>query len=283
MRLSEVYSSREVSGHKPEMSQEEVPSQPKECREHAQTLVEKVHERAKGQIIEKYGKYMPDESKERIKEGVSSIEATEYDITDDSIGWFRYNNGKSQISISILDEDQIERTTQHETNHFASYNKEITNQLYGEETGIEVRKKSGIHELRYKENHDGDIIEYRDINRGFNEGITQMFTVDQLSDLDPIKGEMAYQQNGYKSATELAGQLKEILGTDIIAKAYYGGEVDGLRARIDKLAGIGSFDRLSKNMDRVTYSRDYVDRWEAMSEAQNILADMYESVLEERA
>lgn len=241
----------------------------------AQKYVEEVYERSLQQIVEMNDTYLPMESKERIYDGIDSIEAVKYDPSNVTIGSFTYHNGLCCIEICNINKEQMERTIQHETNHFVSYNKELQNPV---EEGIKFHKISGIHKSEFLTDEKGRIIEFKDEHRGFNEGITQMYTNRQLEMLEKKKGENALRQNGYQMATELSVQLERIVGEEMVAKAYYGGNMSGLENRINELAGVGAFERLSKDMDKVTYSRDFVARIEAMRDAQELLADISEGV-----
>ena len=58
-------------------------------------------------------------------------------------------------------------------------------------------------------------------------------------------------------------------------EAYYGGNLQGLEAKVDALAGEKGYESLRDCLDR-TLSKDYAERVEAMKDAQAILAKMYE-------
>lgn len=242
--------------------------------ENAQELAENAHKTSASQILELNGQYLTQEGKERLERGVDVIRAVPYRNGAENIGSFSYHDGKSEINICAIDVGQIERTTQHETNHFASYNMEsIENPELSKK---HVNKRSGIHCLEYTEDSKKRIIEFVDQNRGFNEGITQMYTNRQLELQESGKGLEAARQNGYMFATELSEQVEQIIGVETVAQAYYGGKMEMLKKRIDVLGGNGTFERLSKDMDKVTYSRDFTERFWAMRDAQEILAMMSE-------
>lgn len=244
--------------------------------EKAQQSVEFYHNRSKEQILELHGAYISDESYERIENGVDYIEAVRYNPDETCIGSFYYHNGETHISVCNIDPEQLESTTQHETNHFMSFN--IERQELVDDTSMDRKyyKKSGIHESEYIVDQKNHIKEVKDLNRGFNEGITQMYTNRQLGEIAQYKGELAARQNGYQFATELSEQVEDILGKDFIAKAYYGGELGQLKEEINRLGGKGSFERLSKDMDKAVFSSDYVTRLEAMKDAQELMAAMSE-------
>lgn len=242
--------------------------------EQAQQNVESFHKQSVDQIMEMNGKYIPESSKERINNGVDSIKAIEKDSDGKNKSHFSFSKGKSSIEVVNGDKTQMERSTKHETNHFTSFNREI---IVPGNKGYTVHKTSGVRQASwFHVNHTGENIPISANNRGMNEGITTMYTNEQLAAMDPEKGKTAAQQGIYPHATELSLQLQEIVGKDAVAQAYYGGDIKGLEAKVDALAGEKGFENLSKCMEKVTYTKDPAERVSAMKEAQDILAKMNE-------
>lgn len=93
--------------------------------EQAQISVEHFHNQSIAQILDMNGKYISEADRGRIEDGVNNIKAVEHNPNSGRSGAFRTMNGKSSIEVSALSKDQMERTTKHETNHFASKNREI--------------------------------------------------------------------------------------------------------------------------------------------------------------
>ena len=238
----------------------------------AEVVAKETYNRAISQVIEMHGDYLPTESVDRIQQGVESLDVINPIEDSVNIGSFSYHGGRSYIVVCAIDERQVERTTQHEVNHFASFNREEVISYDAEGDLTHIKKVSGIHNMEYWENPKGEITSFKDLNRGFNEGITQLYTIRQLENIDPEKGIEAARQNGYLFATELAEQVEEVVGKEVMQKAYYGGDFAALKNRLESAGGVGSFDRLSRCMDTVTYSRDYSERIWAMKEAHEILA-----------
>lgn len=244
--------------------------------EKGEVIAGETYNRAVEQVMELHGDDMPPESIERLERGVESLDVIDPRKDSVNIGSFSYHNGESRIIVCAIDESQVERTTQHEVNHFASFNKEEVLVDTPELDEKHTLKVSGIHNLEYWENSDGEITRFRDLNRGFNEGITQLYTIRQLEKIDPQKSVEASRQNGYMFATELAEQVENTVGPEVIRRAYYGGDLTSLEQKLDFLGGDGTFERLSKCMDKVTYSRDYTERIWSMREAHEILASIME-------
>jgi hypothetical protein len=241
-------------------------------------IAKETYNRAINQVIEMYGDYLPPESVDRIQHGVESLDVINPCKDSVNIGSFSYHAGQSRITVCAIDERQVERTTQHEVNHFASFNREEVISDEAKYNENHISKVSGIHNMEYWENSNGEITSFRDLNRGFNEGITQLYTIRQLEKLDPEKAIEASRQNGYMFATELTEQVEEVVGADVMFKAYYGGDLAALKGKLESAGGVGSFERLSKCMDTVTYSRDYAERIFAMREAHEILASAMEEI-----
>lgn len=241
--------------------------------EQAQQSVENYHQQSLGQIMEMNSQFIPDSQKERIGNGVQDIKAVEYNPESRVTGSFAFHNNQNSIRVSNINETQMERTTKHETNHFASFNREI---IVPGEKGYTVYKTSGVRQASYFHPTQGQEVPLSSKNRGLNEGITTMYTNQQLEAIDPAKAAEAARQNGYAHATEISQELESIVGKESIAQAYYGGNIAGLEAQVNELGGEKAFENLSRCMDTVTYSKDYAERMSAMREAQDILATMSE-------
>lgn len=241
----------------------------------AQEIGEEFYRNSVEHIYRDEHKYMPPETIERLKKGPDSLKIKPY-VEDSGILGGHYNHaGYSEINVYNVSNEQMERTMYHEVNHFASFNKEIP---IDRGTGRECLSKiSGVRTTEVYLSEDGEIggiID--DSHRGMNEGITQMFTYRHLGEVSPEKELDARREDCYGNATVLCEALRDAVGEEVIKKAYYSGDIQGLRDVIDRHAGPNSFERLSKDMDRATYNDDYAVRIEAMRDAQSILADVWE-------
>lgn len=223
-------------------------------------------------IMAREKNYFNENTFKRIEQGIDSVQILPYQDREGILGSYSYHNGESRIRVFGKSFDQIERTIRHETNHFLSYNEEIK----GENSSHELIKACGVRRTKLFLDEERGIERIsEDENRGMNEGITTMFTNAQLASLDYEKGICASRENGYKSTTELCTSMCGILGEEIVKKAYYGGNLELLRDEVNRKAGANVFEVLSKDMDKVTYSKDREERIEAMHEAQDILAEMW--------
>lgn len=244
--------------------------------EEAQREIEAFHDQSIMQVLEENGKYMSEADRARVANGVDGIKAVEFDPMTGKTGSHRMENGKSYVEVAVIDKQQMERSTKHEINHFASTHSEIYIPVperngYYVITTVGTRTSSCFHS-----NETGLNSEFSTFGRGLNEGLTTMYTNQQLYELSPEKGEAAVREGIYSHSVELCGQLEMILGKDTLKEAYYGGNIGDLRDQVDALAGEKSFERLNDCFDRAI-SKDYAERVEAMKEAQSILATMYEN------
>lgn len=241
--------------------------------EQAQKSVETFHTQSITQILENNGKYMSEADRARVAEGATSVKAVDYN--GGPTGRYGFSNGKSSIEVSAVNPTQIERSTKHETNHFASKNMEIIVPEPGKH-GYTVYNTVGTRQSSYfHSTKTGENFNYSEKGRGLNEGLTTLYTNQQLTELSAEKGKAAEQQAIYSHATELCAQLESIVGKDALKEAYYGGNLQGLEAKVDALAGEKGYESLRDCLDR-TLSKDYAERVEAMKDAQAILAKMYE-------
>lgn len=249
------------------------PSEGTGVTETPQQQVENFHQQSLAQILELHGHRIPESQRERIAAGVQDLQVVEYDPRTQVTGSFRYHNGQSSIRVSNYSEAQMERTTKHETNHFASFNREL---VVPDEKGHTVHRTSGVRQHSYFHSKEGIEVTLANKNRAMNEGITTLYTTQQLEAIDPAKGAEAARSTGYIHAMELTQEMEAIVGKDVMADAYYGGNLGALESRVDQLGGEKAFENLSRCMDTVTYTEDPAERAAAMREAQDILATMSE-------
>lgn len=248
---------------------------PETLERHAQISVEHYHNESIAQILDMNGKYINEADRARIENGADSIKAVEHNPNSGHSGLFRSTNGKSSIEVSAINNAQMERTTKHETNHFASKNREIIVPM-PDKGGYQVYQTVGMrHTSWFHNTRTGENSGYETSGRGLNEGMTTMYTNEQLSALSKEKGEAAEREGVYSHATEVCKQLQETLGKDALGEAYYGGKTMALQEKMDALGGRGTFETFQSSMDK-TLSKDYGERVQGMREAQEILAQLNE-------
>ena len=242
----------------------------------AQEMVENFHSLSVGQILEMNGKYMSENDMNRVSAGVNEIRAVEYDPDHNYTGVYSFYNGRSVIEVASIDPEQMERTTIHETNHFMSHNHEVF-VPQPDRNGYTVFSTVGTREKSwFVSNETGERSEFTSKGEGMNEGLTTMFTNQQLMEISEEKGIAAERQNIYSHATEICKQLEDIVGEDTLKEAYYGGNLGKLEQQVNALAGEHGYESLRDSLDR-TLSADWSERAISMMDAQRILNEMYKN------
>jgi len=159
--------------------------------------------------------------------------------------------------ISIRDGDDITRlkhTSTHETMHDLSYQHENSQvQAFESDRGdmaIVSTKDltSGIHKIEETfrvTDGTSDRLEIKHYNRYLNEGITEMYTLEEMHQ----RGEYP-DFDSYTQEYGWAANLREIAGDEHVAKAYFGGDIKGLKRRVDDMGGRpGTWEALNHNID----------------------------------
>ena len=241
---------------------------------HAQAQVESVHHSALESILEHNGAYISEQDHARIEAGITSIKAMD-NLGHGKTGGYHFDSKNSSIRVASLNETQRERSTIHETHHFASHNREIIVPMpdkggYMVHNTVGTRQSSWFHSTRTGENSG-----YSERGRGLNEGITTMLTNRQLTEISTEKGKEAEQQQIYGHAVDLTASLEDIVGENALKDAYFGGNMQGLETKVDSLVGPNEFGHLRDCLDR-SISDNYAERVVATREAQEILARMAE-------
>ena len=169
--------------------------------ESAKETVESNFKESIKEILKENGKYMSEKDLARVEKADVKITAKKGDPFIGRRGSYSYNKGRSSINIHAINERQIERTTRHESNHFASKNREVI-VPQPDKHGYTVYKSVGTRTSSYFHSHNG-ISNYSERGRGLNEGLTTMFSAEQLASKSPEKGLSARQQTLYAQAVEI--------------------------------------------------------------------------------
>lgn len=243
--------------------------------EQAQKELESYQNQSISQIIAMNGKYMSEADKARVQAGVNRSSAVWLEPNSEWIGRHSVKNGYSEIEVGIMDRLHMQQTVLHELNHHASTNKEVY-VPQPEKNGYAYYQSVGTRQIGIFHSFDtGEDSLIFDRGSGLNEGLTSMYTSQQLSEMGDEQALIADQQEFYSTAKEICGQLENIVGEDTLKEAYYGGNMQGLEAKVDSLAGEKEFEALRDCIDR-TISEDQAIREQAAREAQDILEKMYE-------
>ena len=244
--------------------------------EEAQKELDFYQNQSISKIIAMNGKYMSEADKERVQAGVNRSSAVWLDPNPEWIGKYSSKNGYSTMEVGINDRPHMRQTASHELNHHASTNKEIY-VPEPERNGYSYYQTVGTRQIGIFHSFDtGEDSLIFDRGVGLNEGLTSLYTSQQMSELGDEQALIADQQEFYSTAKEICSQLENIVGEDTLKEAYYGGNMQGLEAKVDSLAGEKEFEALRDSLDRAI-SREQAVRDQALREAQDIMEKMYEA------
>jgi hypothetical protein len=221
-------------------------------------FVEKIGLMTQKEVLEKYHEHINREDKERIHFEIASEkseifnEKTFLKNAPESAAGFRTPDGKIVIRDSE-NMNQLEHVATHEMMHDLSAQRS-NHDVEFHESENEIKMKSkvleqvGIRQHIIEETFVNDekvehLEEYK--HRSLNEGITEMFTIDILAQRGKHPELPAYSTN-----VKWARSLRFVVGDDVIAKSYFGGDVELLKSSIDQYLHEGAFNELSYKMDR---------------------------------
>ena len=115
-------------------------------------------------------------------------------------------------------------TTSHETHQSGLFNYEKTRTMFSDGTESVVKRESG---------------------RSLNEGMTEMYTIEAMY----ARGEYP-RFDSYTRGFAWAMRLREIVGEDVVAQAYFGGDVAQLEGRVNSMSPIdNAWAELNRAMD----------------------------------
>lgn len=159
------------------------------------------------------------------------------------------------------DLDTLRHVSTHETMHDLSYqatNHEVET-LYDERgravTTSDTVLSSGLHRFEKREvTVNGETLEpeINQYNRYLNEGYTELYTIEEMQK----RGESP----SFDSYTEEVGWamvLRDKVGSDTIADAYFGGHLDELARRVDSMSDFPkAWEQLNRHIDAYHYTKD---------------------------
>ena len=231
-------------------------------------LVDAAATRTKDSILDKYGNYISDDQKERIgKEIVPSkyevyneryfLNTKLQDIPPDEraniLGFHEVKNHEIALKDND-DKDELQHVTTHETMHSLSYQGHLYEQGNGKWDEIEMlgyrgeKSRTGIREITYQNTEIPGSVEKKlasDANLGLNEGLTEMYTLREIRERGEEPGIAAYTKE-----VGWAMKLEECVGQETMGKAYFGGDLPALKAKVDELGGApGTWESLSGSVD----------------------------------
>lgn len=149
--------------------------------------------------------------------------------------------------------DGLEETVTHEIMHDLSRQAhDETNRLITKQNGEDVLEKttflqSGLHLIEQKSTlkMGQEQMETVSENRSLNEGITELYTIEEL-----LRRGKPPSFDCYSQEVGWAINLRDKVGADYLADAYFGGNVDGLKQRVNEMSPFpDAWGQLNRNMD----------------------------------
>lgn len=228
--------------------------------------VDKACLQTQSSVLREHGYYIDQESLRRMADDFGSNKVELYNepyfVSDMArgpgsyrvLGLREFPSGKVCIRDSS-DMERLKHTATHETMHDLSYQRADREILCREVdaagnamTEAEVHLHSGIHEVVRRERMtDGrtETIYTEQKNVYLNEGITELYTIEERQK----RGE-APAFDSYSQEVSWAIGLREKVGADAVAAAYFGGDLVGLRDKVDNMSDYpNAFSDLSHHID----------------------------------
>lgn len=164
-------------------------------------------------------------------------------------------NTEGRIYIKDGDPETLCHVATHEAIHLSSFH-EIDDHKPENQVC-----RCGIRETTYDENR---IMEDR--NCALNEGITELFAVEEMQRRGEIKEMLSV--SSYPEAQKAAFELRELTGRDAVREAYFGGETEQLKEKVIRMSygDETAWERFSKNVDVLEYGTDEAEILKARHE-----------------
>ena len=254
--MSEIYAGETRETETKETVRNNPESDPSEvspcCTLSSQEIAEQTCSETMEQVLTSFKDIMPEEQLVRIdietelyKPSVMSSEeyAQRFSETDPSVLGHCDETGKIYLKDSAP--EVIRHVATHETMHRASF-QEVNDRQIGMET-----YRSGIREVVFCEGH---VVE--DNHQALNEGITELYAINAMQ----RRGETASIESvcAYPEACQKAFELQEIVGKDVLQRAYFGGKRELVSSEVIRLNGgeKTTWETYARHVDILEYSTD---------------------------
>lgn len=217
----------------------------------AQEVAEKTYSNTIEQITKEFDRMIPEDQririekeKENYKPTVLSSENYLKRFPEADPGVLGHYDSDGRVYLKEGSSERVKHVTTHEALHLTSY----------KERDVDMDRsvyRCGIREVvntRYGISEDN--------HQALNEGITELYAIREMQ----LQGERSSIEAvlSYTESRRKAYELQGIVGSEIIQKAYFGGDTESLRAEVNRLSfgDETAWDRYSKNVDTLEYGTD---------------------------
>lgn len=212
----------------------------------------------------------------RVSESISTYSKEDYDRLynpngESVLGHHNMENG----SIHVINEYEpaAKHTITHEIFHKSSYQ---SNELVENEESITETRRSGVLEIQSHYDKEGNYLNSNEYGRALNEGITEMKSLDYLNSKGEIEASESF--NAYSESVNVSRQLNDIVGSDLIDSAYFGGNKEALSDEVNRLAkDDNAYSKLNSDLEIATYSNNIDERNAALSRIDDMMNTMMET------
>lgn len=213
-------------------------------------------------VSKEFGDFMPesqrvriDMEKENYKPTVLSSEAYSERFHEVDPSVLGHYDAEGRIFLKEGSPETIKHVTTHEALHLTSY-KELDDSNPNREVYRCGIRESVFTLIGMEENR----------NQALNEGITELYAVREMM----LNGDTASMKeiSSYPEAQRKAYELQGIVGSDVIRKAYFGGDIELLESEVNRLSygDETAWERYSKNVDVLEYGTNSEEIIEARKE-----------------
>ena len=241
----------------------------------SQELAEIAHNETKQNMIAEHGRYMSEEQiatleSEETKDRLTVMTSEEYTETfpDVDFNVLGHCDSEGNIYMKDISPEIIKHVSTHETMHLCAHRENYMNE-YGNKTII-----SGLRESLF--NEDGSVT---DLNRGANEGLTEMYTLRELQNRG--EAESAYALNAYSESRMWSERIEKLIGSEKMAEAYFGGKRENFKKEFNRLNDNDphAWENYSRDIDILEYSNDpnkiEQAKWRLMSQYSTMAHNKY--------
>lgn len=253
--MSEIFSSKEAKEAKENIIDGRELNRSETSPYHelsSQEIADRTCDETMEQLTNTFKDIMPEEQLVRMdienelyKPSVMSSEEYSYRFPEADPSVLGHCDETGRIYLKDSSPEVIRHVVTHETMHRASFKETDDSQI-----GVETYR-SGIREVVL---HEGRVVE--DNNQALNEGITELYALKEMQ----RRGEVSAIEsvNAYPEACQKVFELQSIVGSEVLEKAYFGGDTELVSSEVIRLncGEETTWETYSKHVDVLEYGTD---------------------------